>query len=93
LNDFDTAAAIAPHLPWIVAGGLMIPMLAIMGWILTTWLRIKHGYPLETSLGKPLEPKITTEAAERFTLISAENAQLRAELGSLRTAWPPLSGL
>jgi len=82
--EIDTAAAIAPHLPWIVAGGLTIPILGIAGWVFTTWLRIKHGYPLETSSGKPLEPKITSEAAERFKLISTENAQFRAELGSLK---------
>lgn len=84
MNDFDTAGAIAPHLPWIIAGGLLIPLLGIMGWVFTTWLRIKHGYPLETSLGRAIEPRITSETAERFKLLTSENAQLRAELGSMK---------
>ncbi len=62
----------------------ILGVLAIAGWIFTTWLRIKHGYPLETSWGKTVEPKITTEMAERMRLFSAENAQLRAELGSVK---------
>lgn len=72
------------NLPWLIAGGLLVAMAAIAGWVFTTWLRIKHGYPLETSWGKAIEPKITTEAAERFKLISSENAQLRAELGAMK---------
>ena len=73
-----------PHLPWMVAGGLMIGVLGIIGWVFTTWLRIKHGYPLETSWGKAIEPRVTTETAERFKLIASENAQLRAELGAVK---------
>jgi hypothetical protein len=45
--------------------------------------KIKHGYPLETAWGKPLHPQLTNEAQERVKLLTQENAQLRAELGSL----------
>ena len=72
------------NLPWIIGGGLMLGFMAISGWVFTTWLRIKHGYPLETSWGKAIEPRITTETAERFKLITAENSQLRAELGAMK---------
>jgi len=72
------------HLPWIIGGGLLLGVMAIAGWVFTTWLRIKHGYPLETSWGKAIEPRITTETSERFKLIAAENSQLRAELGSMK---------
>jgi hypothetical protein len=75
---------IVPHLPWIIGGGMLLGLVAIAGWVFTTWLRIKHGYPLETSWGKAVEPRITTETAERFKLISSENAQLRAELASMK---------
>ncbi|MFN3945502.1 MAG: hypothetical protein ACK4K7_11295 [Allosphingosinicella sp.] len=75
---------IIPHLPWIIGGGLVLGFLAISGWIFTTWLRIKHGYPLENSWGKALEPRVTTETAERLKLITAENAQLRAELSAVK---------
>ncbi|HWT13822.1 MAG TPA: hypothetical protein VN231_13800 [Allosphingosinicella sp.] len=75
---------IIPHLPWIIAGGMTLGLIAIVGWVFTTWLRIKHGYPLETSWGKAVEPRMTTETAERMKLLSTENAQLRAELGAVK---------
>lgn len=78
------AEAILPHLPWIIAGGMLLGFVGILGWVFTTWLRIKHGYPLETSWGKAIEPRVTTETAERIKLLSTENAQLRAELGSVK---------
>lgn len=75
---------IVPNLPWIIGGGLILGFVAILGWIFTTWLRVHHGYPLETSWGRPLEPTVGKESAERIRLLSTENAQLRAELGSVK---------
>jgi predicted metal-binding membrane protein len=62
----------------------ILGVLAIGGWILTTWLRIKHGYPLDGAWGQAVYPRTGDEALERIKLISAENAQLRAELGSVK---------
>lgn len=68
---------VAPAVAIIVA-------VSVGGWVLTTWLRIKHGYPLETSWGTPLHPSNNRENAERIKLLTSENAQLRAELGSIK---------
>lgn len=65
-----------------VAAGL--GMLAIAGWIFTTWLRIKNGYPLENSWGKAVYPQKNEDMVERIKLLSQENAQLRAEIGSMK---------
>ncbi len=62
----------------------VLGVLAIGGWILTTWLRIKHGYPLDGAWGQAVYPKRSDEAMERIKLLSTENAQLRAELGSVK---------
>ena len=62
----------------------ILGVLAIGGWILTTWLRIKHGYPLDGAWGQAVYPKTSDEAMERIKLLSSENAQLRAELGSIK---------
>jgi hypothetical protein len=68
----------------------MMPMIALIvllgvgGWVATTWLRIKHGYPLESTWGQAVYPKTDQEAMERIKLLSGENAQLRAELGSIK---------
>src|SRR5438477_9570971 len=75
---------IVPNLPWMIAGGMLLGLVAIIGWVFTTWLRVKHGYPLETSWGKAIEPKITSEATERIKLLTQENTHLRAELGAVK---------
>ena len=75
---------IVPNLPWIIGGGMLLGLIAILGWIFTTWLRVRHGYPLENTWGMPIHPKTDREAAERIKLLSTENAQLRAELGSVK---------
>src|ERR687890_2444981 len=59
-------------------------VLAVGGWVFTTWLRIKHGYPLDGAWGQAVYPKSNDEAMERIRLLSSENAQLRAELGSIK---------
>ena len=62
----------------------VLGVLAIGGWILTTWLRIKHGYPLDGAWGQAVYPKSNDETMERVKLLSTENAQLRAELGAIK---------
>lgn len=72
------------NLSILVGGGLLLGAFGIAGWIYTTWLRIKNGYPLENSWGKAIYPQKNDEAMERIRLLSQENAQLRAELGSIK---------
>lgn len=54
------------------------------GWVINTWLRVRHGYPLENSWGKAVYPKTDEAAQQRVALLTQENAQLRAELGSVK---------
>lgn len=62
----------------------IVGVAAMMGWVITTWLRIKNGYPLDGAWGQQVYPKNDQEAIERVRLLSQENAQLRAELGSIK---------
>ncbi len=62
----------------------ILGVIGVAGWVITTWMRVKHGYPLENSWGKAVYPRTSSEEAERIKLLSQENAQLRAELGSIR---------
>ena len=70
--------------------GKILPIVAVItavtvgGWIINNWLRIKHGYPLENSWGVPIHPKTDRESLERIKLLTSENAQLRAEIGSIK---------
>ena len=54
-----------------------------VGWVVHSWLRMKMGYPLENSWGKAIYPK-NDQAVERVKLLTQENAELRAELGSMK---------
>lgn len=63
---------------------LAIVVVGTLGWVMTTWLRIKNGYPLDGSWGQALYPQKNDETVERVKLLSQENAQLRAELGSIK---------
>lgn len=67
-------------LPLVVA----IVALGVGGSLLHTWLRIKNGYPLQNSWGMAIHPKTDRESLERIKLLTNENAQLRAELGSVK---------
>jgi hypothetical protein len=62
----------------------VISIAGVIGWVVTTWMRIKNGYPLETSWGQPLHPRTDKESQERIRLLTQENAQLRAEIGSVK---------
>ncbi len=63
---------------------MLLGLLGIVGWVFTTWLRVKNGYPLEGAWGQSIYPKTNLEQVERMKLLTSENAQLRAELGSVK---------
>lgn len=65
----------------IIAVAVAVPMIAVFA---NTWLRIKHGYPLDGAWGKAVYPKADRESQERIKLLTSENTQLRAEIGSLK---------
>ena len=77
-------AVIVPNLPWIIGGGMLLGAAAIVGWIFTTWLRIRNGYPLDGAWGQAVYPRKDEETVERVKLLTTENAQLRAEIGSIK---------
>ena len=69
-----------------IAGPLVAIVVAVGcgAWLIDTRMRIKNGYPLNGSWGQKLYPKTSSEEIERIKLLSQENAQLRAEIGSLK---------
>lgn len=79
-DNFERLEFIAQLFPFIA----VIVSVSVGGWVLTTWLRIKNGYPLDGAWGQAVYPKKNDEAVERIKLLSSENAQLRAELGSVK---------
>jgi hypothetical protein len=76
----DKAQLLGAILPWVA----VFIAVGVVGWVVNTWMRIKHGYPLDGAWGQAIYPKKNEEMVERLKLVSQENAQLRAELGSIK---------
>ncbi len=74
---FEFVGTILPYVAAIIA-------VSVGGWVFTTWLRIKHGYPLDGAWGQAVYPRTSDETIERVKLLSQENAKLRAELGAVK---------
>ena len=70
--------------PLVAVLGMMIGLAGVLGWVYTTRLRIKHGYPLDGAWGQAVYPQNNDETMERVKLLSQENAQLKAELGAVK---------
>ncbi len=68
----------------IAPAAFLVAIVAVGGWVFTTWLRVKNGYPLDGAWGQAVYPQKNEETTERVRLLSQENAQLRAELGSIK---------
>src|SRR3954453_10751626 len=62
----------------------IIVVVIVCGSLLNNWLKIRNGYPLSNSWGMPMHPKRDQKPLERIKLLTNENAQLRAELGSIK---------
>lgn len=78
------AQIIVPYVPLLAIMALSTGLLGVIGWIYTTRLRITNGYPLDGTWGQAMYPQRNEETVERVKLLSQENAQLRAELGSIK---------
>lgn len=65
-------------------------VLAIIGmsmaaWVITTWLRVKHGYPVENEWGGMVSPgdKADPDAERRIALLGSENERLLGQVSRL----------
>ena len=62
----------------------MLAFLVPICWVIVTRMKIKAGYALTDAFGRQVRPCSDDDAMERMRLLSTENAQLRAELGSIK---------
>ena len=61
--------------PWFV---LALIAISTVGWIVTTAIRARHGYPVEGEWGGKVEHPDARRAVE---LLESENSMLRGKLG------------
>lgn len=62
---------------------LAIIAMSMAGWWVTTWIRAKHGYPVENEWGGMtgrLADLEDPEAARQIALLTNENADLKGKL-------------
>lgn len=79
----DALQQLLPYIGWVIAGAVVISLGGILASVHNTRLKIKNGYPIEGMWGQSLKPGTDAESKERIKLLTQENAQLRAEIGSL----------
>lgn len=62
---------------------ITIIALCMAGWVITTWIRAKHGYPLDddwTGFGGKVEHPQANRQVEQLT---SENSQLKGQISRL----------
>jgi hypothetical protein len=66
---------------------LLIIAMSFIGWIITTAIRAKHGYPIENEWGGTVK-KLDPEVKRQNEILERENEMLRGKLSRLeeRTA-------
>lgn len=64
--------------------GFVIAIIAMSmaGWVITSWIRAKHGYPLEGEWGGSVN-KADPEADRKIALLSTENEKLNGQISRL----------
>ena len=61
---------------------LAIIAITTLGWVITTAIRARHGYPLDGEWGGTVH-KVDPAAAESSKALAAENDQLKVTVGKL----------
>jgi hypothetical protein len=66
---------------------ISIIALSMIGWIATTWIRARHGYPIENEwtgmTEKPNLDAANLDANRRVTLLAQENERLTGQVSRL----------
>ena len=62
---------------------IAIVLIATMGWVLTSWIRARHGYPLTDDWGNVVHPSGGVDSARQAELLATENEKLRGQVGRL----------
>jgi hypothetical protein len=63
----------------------VIAIIAIttLGWIVTTWIRARHGYPIENEWSGMAHKEETPAAARKIELLTNENERLTGQVSRL----------
>lgn len=59
-----------------------IVALSMAGWVLTSWMRMKHGYPITDDNGNTVH-RSDPDAGRKIDLLSSENEKLTGRISRL----------
>ncbi len=62
---------------------LALIAMSMIGWVVTTAIRAKHGYPLNDDWGGPAARRDEVEPSRQARLMAEENERLAAKVGRL----------
>lgn len=65
--------------------GFVIAIVAIstMGWLISTWIRARHGYPIENEWCGMSHKGDRAESASKVALLTKENERLTGQISKL----------
>ncbi len=61
---------------------IAIIAISTIGWVITSWIRARHGYPVEGEWGGTVT-KVDPDAARKIELLTTENERLHGQVGRL----------
>jgi cell division protein FtsB len=67
------------HSPYFV---LAIIALSMGAWVITSWIRAKHGYPITDDWGNTIHPT-AREGEEKVAALTSENDALKAKISRM----------
>jgi hypothetical protein len=62
---------------------LAIIAISTLGWLVSSWIRAKHGYAVENEWSGVTHKEDRPEAARRIELLTSENARLTSQIGQM----------
>lgn len=62
---------------------LALVAISTLGWIITSWIRARHGYPLEGEWGGAVE-KADPQGDRKIELLASENERLTGQIDRLQ---------
>lgn len=71
---------------WVIGANVIVVSIIVMstiGWIATSWIRARHGYPLENEWSGLVYKGEQPEAAREVALLTSENSAMKSQMSRL----------
>ena len=62
---------------------IVIIAISTFGWLASSWIRARHGYPLENEWSGMTNKEDSSDAAKQIELLTSENGALKGQIGRL----------